>query len=153
MEVRAGKSELKDKYRLTTIQDFEAAIGDVITNALANVRYLGDRQLDSTVSRQELHPLWQAAQETADRDLTDLRSGLTPGQVREMERKLVQERYLALCAGNSIGLGIADGMSDEEIRKQLPEFVAAKIARHFSNKGPALDEMIRRSRERLAFRE
>ncbi|MCR9219113.1 MAG: hypothetical protein NXI21_02690 [Alphaproteobacteria bacterium] len=151
VEVRAGKSELKHKFRLSTLQDFEASIGDVITDALANIRYLADWQLDSNVSRQELHPLWRAAQETAGRDLTELRSGLTPGQVREVERTLAQERYLGMCAGNAIGLGIADGMSDEEIQKRLPELVAAKLARHFRDKGPALHDTIKRSRERLVF--
>lgn len=151
VEVRAGKSELKDKYRLTTIQDFEAAIGDVIADALTKVRYLADRQLDSNVSRQELHPLWRAAQAIAGRNLTNLRSGLTPGQVREVERTVAQERYLALCAGNAIGLGIADGMSDEEIQKRLPEFLAAKLSRYFLNRGATLQDAIKKSRERLIF--
>lgn len=151
VEVRAGKAELKDKYRLTTIQNFETGIGDVIANALANVRYLGDRQGDSNVSRQELHPLWQAAQATAARDLTGLRSGLTPGQVKEVERTKAQETYLNLCAGNAIGFGVSRGMTDEEIEERLPELLAADIAQRFRAKGTDLHAAIKRSRERLVF--
>lgn len=151
IEVRAGKKELKEKYWITSIEDFYASIGDVIINALHDIRYLDDFQGDSNVSRQELHPLWHAAQETAAWDLTELCSGLTPGQVREVERTLAKERYLALCAGNSIGLGIAEGLSDEDIRERLPELVAAKIEQHFRDKDQSLYEAIKRSRERLIF--
>lgn len=153
VEVRAGKSELKEKYRLTTIQDFEIGIGDVITNALTNVRYLGDRQDDSNVSRRELHPLWKAAQATAAKNLTELRSGLTPGQVKDVERTKAQETYLALCAGNAIGFGISRGMTNKEIAEQLPELLTNYIAQHFKAKGATLYAAIKRTRERLVFLE
>lgn len=153
IEVRAGKSELKEKYRLTTIQDFETAIGDVITNALESVRYLADQQLDSNVSRQDVHPIWRTAQATAAADLISLRAGLTPGQVREVERAKAQETYLALCAGNAIGLGISKGITDEEIQQRLPELLSMDIAEHFQAKGQDLYVSIKRCRDRMVFLE
>jgi len=151
VEVRAGKRELKEKYRLSTMQDFERGIGDVIVNALNAIRYLGDCQLDSNVTRQALHPIWQVAQETAARNLSELRSGLTPNQVKEVERIKAQDTYLALCVGNAIGLAVSNGMSNQEIEIRLPEFLAEAITCHFRAKEPTLFAAIKRCRERLVF--
>lgn len=151
VEVRSGKKELKDKYRIVTLDDFEASIGDVIIRSLSDIRYLADRQRDSNVSRHALSPLWEAAQTTAKEKLCDLRSGLTPGQLKNVERTQAQETYLALCAGNAVGFGIAHDMTDEEIVDQLPELIGEAIARHFRAKGEDLYASIKRSRDRLAF--
>jgi hypothetical protein len=153
VEVRAGKKELKDKYRIVTMDDFEASIGDVITRSLGDIRYLADGQQDSNVSRHPNSPLWRAAQTTAAEKLCDLRSGLTPDQLKNVERTQAQETYLALCAGNAIGFGIAHGMTDEEIVDKLPELIGGAIAQHFQAKGAELYAAIRRSRERLVFLE
>lgn len=153
IEVRAGKTELKEKYRITSIADFEAAIGDVIVNALDDIRYLDDFQGDSNVTRQTLSPLWQAAQETAASNLLQLRSGLTPGQVKEVERTQAQETYLALCAGNAVGLAICRGLSDDQIATLLPMILAKEIARYFQPKGKDLHATIERARQRLVFLE
>jgi len=151
VEVRAGKKELKDKYQIRSLDDFAASIGDVITNALNEIRYLGDRQGDSNVTRQALHPIWRVAQETAARDLTELRSGLTPGQVKEIAREAARDTYRGLCTGNAIGLGITDGLSDEEIQDQLPELAAREIKMRLKQKGYDLQAAIRRARDRLVF--
>ncbi|MRG73925.1 hypothetical protein GH722_19375 [Alphaproteobacteria bacterium HT1-32] len=153
IEVRAGKKELKDKYRITSIEDFEASIGDVIVNALDGIRYLDDFQGDSNVTRQTLSPLWQAAQETAASNLLDLRSGLTPGQVKEVERTQAQETYLALCAGNAVGLAICRGLSDEQIATLLPMILAKEIGRYFRPKSKDLHAIIKRARDRIVFLE
>ena len=65
VEVWAGKNEIKDKYRLRTFDEFEAGIGDVVTDALKAIKYLNDWQTDGNVSRQMLHPLWIEAQKVA----------------------------------------------------------------------------------------
>ncbi len=153
VEVRAGKKELKDKYRIVTMDDFEASIGDVITKSLSGIRYLADGQQDSNVSRHALSPLWQAAQTTAAENLRELRSGLTPGQLKNVERTQAQETYLALCAGNAIGFGIAHDMNDEDIVDKLPRLIGEAIARHFRTKGESLYTAIKRSRDRLVFLE
>ncbi|MBB3065348.1 hypothetical protein [Limibacillus halophilus] len=153
VEARAGKKELKDKYQIRTFHDFETAIGDVIVNALDEVRYLDDWQSDSNVTRQALHPLWTAAQEVANRNLLALRAGLTPGQIKKVERAAAQETYLALCIGNAIGLGVSKGLSDNEIQTQLPILLRESIARHFRAKGEELRAAIKRTRDRLVFLE
>jgi len=153
VEVRAGKRELKEKYRLTTTADFEISVGDVINNSLSDIRYLADKQGDSNVSRQTVHPIWQAAQETARSDLSEFRSGLTPGQVKEIARVTAQDTYRGLCTGNAIGLGVVEGLSDEEIIAKLPELAAREIAGRLKNKVFDANVAIRRIRDRLIFLE
>lgn len=96
VELRAGKKELKDRWRITTFEDFEVAIGDVMRHAADKVRYRDDFQTDSNVSRQNMHPLWEAVIETVDRDLFDFRAGLLPDQVREIEREQAKRTYLGV---------------------------------------------------------
>ena len=110
IEIRAGKKELKDKYQIRTIDDLQAGIGDVIVNEFQEVRYRADRQSDANVSRQDVYPLWARCQEIANRNLTEFRSGLTPGQVMEIERELARSflRYRFID-----DVGIAGGEADE----------------------------------------
>ena len=151
VEVRAGKKELKDKYRISRFEDLEAGIGDVMVNALQEVRYLADRQRDSNVSRQALHPLWLAAQAAVANKLTDYRSGLTPNQVIEIERTVARDRYAGLVTGNAIGLAVADGLADEEIMENLPQLVADYVATAIRANEAKIAEGIRRTRVRQHF--
>lgn len=151
VEVRAGKKELKDKYQLRTFDDFAASIGDVIVNALADVRYLADRQQDSNVSRQALHPLWDAAQGTANQDLLGLRSGLTPGQVLNIERALAIERHTVLCIGNAVALGAAQGLTYAEIAAQLPILVSRTVGDRLQADDGRIENAFRRTQQRQRF--
>ncbi len=151
VEVRAGKKELKDKYQIRKFSDFDAGIGDVIVNALQEVRYLADRQLDSNVTRQQLHPLWTSAHSAAGKDLVDFRSGLTPDQIIEIERTLAIERYVNLCVGNAIGLGVSLNLNDEEIAGKLPELITGYIETAIQADDGRLAKSIQRARTRLHF--
>jgi len=153
IEVRAGKKELKDKYQIRSLDDFEDSIGDVIVNALQEVRYLAHQQTDGNVIRQELHPIWAKAQEEAAGNLLALRSGLTPDQVKEIERGQAVETYSKLAHSNAIGLAVALGLSDAEIMKGLfahiAPFLEPKAARDFER----MKETIERVRGKLVFQE
>ena len=151
VEVRAGKRELKDKYQIRRFEDFEAGIGDVVVNALQEVRYLADRQGDSNVTRQELHPLWIAAQAIAGAKLIDFRSGLTPDQIVEIERELAAERYANLFLGNAIGWAVALGLTDSEIANDLPDMLANRFSTAIRADDGRLVTSIRRIRMKLNF--
>ncbi len=151
VEVRAGKNELKNKYQIRRFDDFEAGIGDVIVNALQEVRYLADWQPDSNVTRQHLHPLWSSAQSVARTDLIDFRSGLTPDQIIEIERSLAIERYINLCVGNAIGLGVSLNLNDKQISEKLPELVASYVESAIQADEERLAKSINRARTRLHF--
>lgn len=79
----------------------------MIVNTLESVRYLADHQTDSNISRQNIHPIWEATQQAAARNLFEYRSGFTPGQVLEIEREVALQRYMALVVSHAIGLCVA----------------------------------------------
>jgi hypothetical protein len=127
VEVRAGKSELKDKYGIRRVDDFEDGIGDVVMHALQDVRYLADAQEDSNVTRHKLHPLWQRCIETAQTSLFTFRSGLTPGQVIQIERAVACDRYRSLIIGNAVGLAVSLGLDPDDILGELSRIGAEAI--------------------------
>ena len=151
VEVRAGKKELKDKYQIRRFSDFEDGIGDVIVNALQVVRYIAGMQQDSNITRQQLHPLWIAAQSVAGANLTDLQSGLTPDQIVEIERSLAIDRYSDLCVGNAIGLGVSMNLNNKEIIKELPNLATGYIENKIKSDGERIAKSIQRARDRLQF--
>ncbi len=151
VEVRAGKDHLKDAYNIRTLEDFENSIGDVIVNSLDKIRYLASGQTDSNISRQALHPLWEAAQATAQRDLLELRSGLTPDQVRSIEREKAMDVYLKQVLGNAIGYAVALGQDCGAISDGLATLMAEKLRAACEGDPKALDRAITRTRKRLHF--
>ncbi len=94
VELRAGKKELKDKWNIRTFDDLENSIGDVFNDAIEKIRYLDDFQTDGNVTRQRMHPLWLAAIVCLSKKLIDYRSGLVPGQIREVFRDKQIETYI-----------------------------------------------------------
>ncbi len=151
IEVRAGKKELKDKYQIRTFEDFECGIGDVIVNALEKVKYIDDKQSDGNVTRQSLHPLWIAAKEVASQGLCQFRSGLTPDQIVEITREQAITQYSNLIGGNGVGLGVASGLTDEEIIELLPSLVADNTQSLIENDKKKVEKSIRRTKARLHF--
>ena len=151
VEVRAGKTELKERWNIRTFDDVEASIGDVITHALSDVRYLDDDQTDSNITRQRLHPLWQSAQQAAERSLVDYRSGLTPGQLREIMREQALRQYKQLMTGNAIGYAVALGLDGEQILEEFPELARQAMTANSDEDIARRMKAIGRARERLTF--
>lgn len=151
VEIRAGKKELKDRWQIRRFEDLDSGIGDVCLHALAEVRYLADRQTDSNVTRQQLHPLWHAARKTLMLHLSEYRSGLLPGQIVEIERELAQERYGKLISSNAIGLGVALGLNNEDIQNELANLVSSSVTRMIKDDRVRISKSIKRARERLHF--
>lgn len=151
VEVRAGKKELNGRWNIRTFQDLETAFGDMCCLALQQVRYVTDAPGDSNITRQELHPLWLAAQHTAGRDLMAFRSGLTPGQVREVERTEAAERYRALIHGSSIGLAVTLGMDNATLAAELGELTSNSIAKRIAENPERHQKAVDRARQRLSF--
>ena len=151
IEVRAGKNELSKKYKIFTFADFEAGIGDIVSKALRDIRYLAEHQRDGNVSRQDIHPLWLAAQKAANQHLFDHSSGLTPDQIRRIHRDQAIEQYRALCVGNAIGLGISEGCSDENLQTDLPKLTASAISTALRSDEARIRKSLSRARARLHF--
>ncbi len=152
VELRAGKRELKDKWRLRTFDDLDTAIGDVFRHAVDEVRYVDDRQTDSNVSRQSLHPLWQAVTRHLDRGaLSEFSSGLLPADIREVERDSAVEMYTSLVLGNLAGLLIAQGIDEETIEAELGERLHRLASAALNDSTGKFLRSLGRARERLRF--
>ncbi|WP_417278794.1 hypothetical protein [Celeribacter sp.] len=71
VEVRAGKRIMKDRWGITTWEDFDAKFGDVIAEAFEKIRYC---EPDTNRARWPNHEIWGLAKVDAETDLTELRS-------------------------------------------------------------------------------
>ncbi|MDF1687959.1 MAG: hypothetical protein P1U50_14315, partial [Parvibaculaceae bacterium] len=149
VELRAGKRELKDKWQLTTFQDIEDCIGDVFNEATDQIRYLDDHQTDQNVSRQNLHPLWQAVLKAHEENLCDYRAGITPNQLKEVIREQQQEIYVQQIMGNAAGLAVVLGLSKQEIREQFSQMVAQTLSNKIDGPDESFWESRRRAEQRL----
>jgi hypothetical protein len=151
VEMRAGKKELKERWQIRTFDDVDRAIADVFVHALADVRYVTRLQRDSNVTRQSLHPLWEAVTDHVAHGLMYLRCGLVPGQVKEIERQLAIDNYAAQVLGNLAGWAVAQGLKDETIESELPNRVHALVTSAIRDRRGKLQKSIDRARERLHF--
>ena len=151
VELRAGKNELKTKYRLTKFEDFEKAIGDVFTNASEKVRYLDDFQTDGNVSRQRQHPLWDAMQKALAENLCYYSSGLQPNQMIEVIREHQNEVYLQQIQGNAASLSVTLDLSEEEVKENLSTFLSQTLSNRINHPDTTFWESRKRAEQRLAF--
>lgn len=151
IELRAGKKHLKDRWQLARFADVEAAIGDVCKHAMEDVRYLKEYQSDTNVTRQQLHPLWHQASRLALYALDEHRCGLTPDQVREIERREAEEIAWRQISGNAATLAVSLGMDDQEIKEDLSAIIQATLDNRIEATDDAIWRSLRRARRHLHF--
>lgn len=151
VEIRAGKKELKDKWNLRTIDELRASLGDLLQRSLQDVRYVDTSQSDSNVTRQKLHPLWEAAL-NAPLDTNSFgRTGLLPGAVKEVERRKAIETSKQLILGNAISLASILGWDAIEAKDKIAKAVANEII-HFQTTCPcAFDQKLKKAHNKRAF--
>ena len=81
-----------------------------------------------------------------DTSLLEFRSGLTPDQLREVEREQARTTYLGLIEGNAVGLAVALGLDDEEIETDLTPIVADCIKSAINDPNGRMAEKANRAR-------
>lgn len=151
VEIRAGKKELKERWGIRRFGDLENSIGDVFVHALDKVRYLSEHQRDSNVSRQKQHVLWTKAREVVGLDLFQFRAGLTPDQVRKIERDQAIYRYVSMANSAALGLGVSLGLSNDEVVETLPTLSGEWIKKRRDEDRDLHNEALIRTRTRLHF--
>ncbi len=151
IELRAGKKHLKDRWNLRNFADVEAAIGDVFKHAMEDIRYVADHQTDSNITRQQIHPLWEKASGIALYAMREHRAGLTPDQIREVEREQILQIYIKQIIGNCAGLAVALAMTDDEIRRDLSEVIHATLANRIRYEDDSFWKSHKRAGQRLHF--
>lgn len=132
VEVRAGKDHIA-QWGVRTLAEVEAALPSIMGDALQAIRLHADEQTDTNVTRQAVHPLWQAAaREVAALDLAEPVEAERVAGVVEGRRRELRERYEALMGGLAAAythvLGLPADPADPRLHAVL---------------GPALSERIR----------
>src|SRR5206468_1118150 len=74
VELRAGKSHLKDRWNIRTWADLDARLGDMVACILNAVRYTRPTPQDSNRSRWLDHDLWQLVRRETQSDLFEMQS-------------------------------------------------------------------------------
>jgi len=151
IELRAGKKHLKDRCQIRTFADAEAAIGDVFKLAMEDIRYVAEHQTDSNITRQQIHPLWEQASGIALYAMQEHRAGLTPDQIREVEREQITQIYIQQIIGNCAGLAVALAMTEDEIRRDLSEVIHATLANRIRYEDDPFWKSCKRAGQRLHF--
>jgi len=151
IELRAGKKHLKDRWQIRTFADAEAAIGDVFKLAMEDIRYVAEHQTDSNITRQQVHPLWEQASTIALYAMQEHRAGLTPDQIREVDREQAVKIYIQQIIGNCAGLAVALGMTEHEIKDDLAEAVQATLDGYIRIEDHPFWKSYKRAGRRLHF--
>jgi hypothetical protein len=82
LELRAGKTHLKDRWGIRTWADLDSKLGDLYARTLTDIRYTIPNPTDSERCRWPDHPLWQAARDTIATDLHEMTTGAEPDAVK-----------------------------------------------------------------------
>lgn len=151
VELRAGKSELKDKWQIRTFQDLENAVGDVFERLTFDIRYLAPDQSDSNVSRQRYDPLWELIRNHLAHNLLELRSGLTPDQVKQQKRMEAVRTHEDLILGNAASLAVAKGISESEAAAQLPLALKELCENALSSEDGKFYKSMKKASDRVHF--
>lgn len=148
IEVRAGKRELKDRWNISTLETLEAMLPEIVGSMLSDIRLHEEEQTDSNVTRQALHPIWEAVTEAAlDPFAADVVAPDPEPIILETQQQ-IKDRYLSLVSGLTASLSVITGVNDLE---ELGAGIAASIGAHVkANKTKFLDSQ-RRAQSRLRF--
>jgi hypothetical protein len=152
VEVRAGKRHLKAYWRVTAFEDLDATLADIVTAAMAKIRYLDPTDHDSNVTRRAEHPLWTRVRDELLAHL-DARGivccGVVPGQQITGKRSVLKALYRKLITGLAAPYAAIYGLestSAEKIVEKISSDIRAEIRRNperFANKvTSAKDRMI-----------
>lgn len=153
VEIRAGKSQLKDSWNIRSLDDVRNSICDVLKMAMEEVRYVNAAQYDANVTRQLLHPLWATASAHVVYALQHMQSGLLPGRIIEVEREVKQQLYLQQILGLLAGWSVTLGLSDTQVMDDLSDILTATLDSHLRHSGRDFEEARFRAMRKLRFYE
>ena len=101
IELRAGKSQLKDGWNIRTWRDLDERLGDLFHSATEAIRY-AEPSSDCNRSRWPDSLLWETVRNELDEDLFEMRNFAPPDTIKRVQR----EAHARLLEGQSMGLVI-----------------------------------------------
>lgn len=145
VEIRAGKSHLKDQWNLRSWADLDVRLGDLATAAIIAVRHTTPNK-DTNRSRWPESFLWKIVTQEIRNDLFEMRNFAPADTVKRVHK----EAHLRLLARQSMGLFITRAALSGISAQDLPSFTIAE-AQHFADEFTSkLDEIQKKLQERAA---
>lgn len=116
VELRAGKTHLKDNWKITSWADLDARYGDMISNCLDAIRYTSPTS-DGNRSRWPDSVIWEEARNAATEDLFEMRNFAAPDLIKYVQRmhhdQLLARQMTGLLISRAAITGIAfEGLAD-----------------------------------------
>lgn len=149
VELRMGKTYLKERYNLVTWEDFEASICDLFKSCVQEIRYV-QSGTDSNRARWANDPLWDQVAGQVDECLSQWESGLLPGRVKAQTRENFIKCYEGLIAGMSASYAAAIGLKWNENGK-VTERMAGVVNDLVLNRPGEFIAKKERARQRMYF--
>lgn len=113
LEVRAGKRYLKEKFDLTTFDDFDRMGGEVFEAILGDMDLKLEGQDDQNITRQASHPFWTAAVEAITARVVSTIDPDAQEAVKVVWRDQKREQYEALMGGLAASFSFVKGFGDD----------------------------------------
>lgn len=102
VEIRAGKDDLKERWKITKWADLHDRFGDLVATTLRAIRHACPNG-DSNRSRWPESALWQAVRAEVEHDLLEMRSDACPERVKVVQR----DAHAKMLFGQIAGLHVA----------------------------------------------
>jgi transposase len=115
IEIRAGKTLLKDRWKIRTWAQLDTLFGDVVAEAFQKIRYCMPSETDSNRARWPSAPIWELAEAEAQGDLTEMRSHLDPDKVKYVHRQEHIRLMMAQVIGNATTLAALEGVQESDL--------------------------------------
>lgn len=111
-ELRMGSKQLRNKWDIRNWMDLDAMIGDAFADFTNRIRYRIP-STDCNRSRWPLHELWQLVTEVVASDLSYMRSGVVPEDVKEANRAEHKRMLDSMILGLMVSRASVEGVEPE----------------------------------------
>lgn len=131
IEVRAGKTHLKEQWGIRTWADLRDKLGDVYAHSMIRIRYKRDRwEEQENVTRIADDDWWCKAREIIKENLFEWSCGAEPGVVKQVMEDQQKQTIAAQMIGLSANFAVLSGLPESRL-ETLPGLVAAMISQSF----------------------
>jgi hypothetical protein len=149
VELRAGKDHLKDRWCITTWEQLDNKLGDLLTHALSDIRYTLPSATDQERFRWGNHPLWEAVARTVGTDLADMTCGAEPGVVKLVQRNQLAQTAAAMIQGLTATYSVAVGGTVDAT--ELGDQVGGMVRQHVAGEPVKFSASRKRAGQRYIF--
>lgn len=119
IELRAGKTALKERWNITTWADFFDRYGDLCRQTGELIRYYTPNPNDTNRARWPNHLLWEIACAEMNDDLFEMRSGVDPSLLKEVHKETHISMILRNITGCAVTHAALNGLKSDDLPAHL----------------------------------